>query len=45
MKLLLENWRKYLDEQDAPLTQNYSSVNINPDAVKLLLSKVKEPPA
>lgn len=42
MKLLLENWRQYLEEQNTPVAQNYSSVNIDNDAVQLLLSKAKE---
>jgi hypothetical protein len=41
MKLLFENWRKYLNEEVIP-PQNYSSVNISRDTAKLLLSKVKE---
>tara|TARA_R100001510_G_C7635260_1_gene193536 strand:+ start:199 stop:858 length:660 start_codon:yes stop_codon:yes gene_type:complete len=41
MKLLFENWRKYLTEEVTP-PQNYSSVNINRDTAKLLISKAKE---
>jgi len=41
MKLLFENWRQYLNEQNTP-AQNYSSVNIDDNTAQLLLSKARK---